>query len=218
VRLKTSSLFNSYRRSGLTRAKHNLEALDQLDLEVTDGPSCYNGAATTGLQINRYILLLKISWNRLIRINTRHQSFADYFKSYRRYHSLQPQKKKTSSATIKTQYMFFSDQREDSDMSFDETYISMGSAQIRFRRTLRVPDDTRIYNLPTVRIQVLFFHLILMTSSQNLGTFPLEHASNFARTLPPNIKDRRGLLMVHFIFLSQVYEQLTWFTKANVSA
>ena len=49
---------------------------------------------------------------------------------------------------------------------------------IEFQRTLRIPDDSKTYNLPP-----------------GLGRFPLRHTDDFSRTVPKVWNDHGGVIM-----------------------
>jgi hypothetical protein len=59
-----------------------------------------------------------------------------------------------------------------------ETKYSKCEIEIRFHRTLRIPDDNKKYNLPP-----------------SLGLFPLNHVDDFAQNLPANWKEHGGVFL-----------------------
>jgi hypothetical protein len=68
---------------------------------------------------------------------SRTQTFAEYFKAYRTYHKLL-NRKESSISRIRL-------------CNNKEPCVEVGSASLKFHRTLRIPDDAEEYFLPPVR-------------------------------------------------------------------
>lgn len=80
------------------------------------------------------------------------QSLAEYFKEYRAFHDLLPHKSKSIAQVTKQTHTRYDVESEDKTVTYDESTVKIGPANLKFHRTLRVPDNAKNYLLPPVCI------------------------------------------------------------------
>ncbi|KAJ7716545.1 hypothetical protein B0H16DRAFT_1801340 [Mycena metata] len=130
---------------------------------VTTGASKYDPSVAGGLKINI------------------DESLAQYYKDYRRYHGKAPTTAAASESSLSTVDKYAYDHKNNKAVTFTESTVTVGPAQFKFNRTLRVPDNAKSYALPP-----------------GLGTFPVAKARDYAAKLPEHIKERGGYIMPLF--------------------
>ncbi|SRR6266576_1348079 len=80
----------------------------------------------------------------------RNQPLVDYFKNYRTQHELL--QRAESRSNVNTHEEHRHDTKHNQPVHWEEATIKAGPAELRFFRTLRVPDNAKKYLLPPVGI------------------------------------------------------------------
>lgn len=111
------------------------------------------------------------------------QALVDYFKEYRIFNNLLPPKTDSQSTMTQQTRMRLKTKSNYNDgiVTYQAATVKLGPASLKFQRTLRVPDNPKIYMLPPVRCS----ELSLSTRTLNCSTRASERSlSCVLRTSP----------------------------------